>query len=187
MFRVLNFAAPKSLCCAGIEFYGVLSSQEANLPEQAASPAPLIPYSAMTASVSSIHPNYKKSGKECLTQKPQPKWPGTNFHTEDKGTQWWKVTLNATHRVTSIKVTNRLECETRLNGAQVYVGATLVHTQEKTAKGGSFTVSCDAVGSEIKVQITSGAVLHFSGFEAYGEVTEAVKAPEPVKGAEFLM
>jgi len=148
--------------------------------------APLIPYAAMSVSMSSLFGDGWKS--RALTSKPNPSWPGTCTHTSNGGTQWWKASLSATYSVTKVAIVNRVDCcAHRLHGVQIYAGSHLCGTVASTAAGGTATVQCGgAKTSEIKVQITSGDYLTICGFKAYGTVPTSAPtfAPTPAPTSE---
>ncbi|KAI9515357.1 hypothetical protein NQZ68_026090 [Dissostichus eleginoides] len=56
------------------------------------------------------------------------KWNGGSCSvTTWEKNPWWRLTLSKTHKVFSVKITNRNERHERLNGAEIHIGDSLVH------------------------------------------------------------
>uniref|UniRef100_H3ARV3 Fucolectin tachylectin-4 pentraxin-1 domain-containing protein n=1 Tax=Latimeria chalumnae TaxID=7897 RepID=H3ARV3_LATCH len=59
-------------------------------------------------------------------------------HTKHELSPWWRLQLNKSYKISTIKITNRGECcAMRLQGAEIHVGDTLNVT--KNPKCGTFT------------------------------------------------
>ncbi|XP_033997451.1 fucolectin-4-like [Trematomus bernacchii] len=50
---------------------------------------------------------------------------GSCSHTNNDMNPWWRLALPKTHKVFSVKITNRNECAERLNGAEIRIGDSL--------------------------------------------------------------
>ncbi|KAF3839211.1 hypothetical protein F7725_017928 [Dissostichus mawsoni] len=70
------------------------------------------------------------------------KWPENSCSSTDKEKNpWWRLTLHKTHKVFSVKITNRFKNHKRLNGAEIHVGDSLVNEGENLAIQGKATQS----------------------------------------------
>lgn len=57
---------------------------------------------------------------------PSSKWAhGSCTHTMNDINPWWRLDLRKTHKVFSVKITNREEDSDRLNGAEIRIGDSL--------------------------------------------------------------
>ena len=57
---------------------------------------------------------------------PGSKWEdGSCTHTKNNISPWWRLDLRRTHKVFTVKVTNREEDPERLNGAEIRIGDSL--------------------------------------------------------------
>lgn len=128
-----------------------------------------IPHDKMTASQSSTIADGPAS--LALTNSPQTSYSaGTCTHTDNDAQAWWKVTLVGTWDVTSVELTNRANwaLQSRLQGIDIYIGATKCATSVSVDNGATKTVACVGTGSEIKLQHTGTNYLTICGFQAYG-------------------
>ncbi|XP_034001580.1 fucolectin-like [Trematomus bernacchii] len=54
------------------------------------------------------------------------KWAkGSCTHTDNELNPWWRLALPKTHKVFSVKITNRYQFPQRLNGAEIRIGDSL--------------------------------------------------------------
>nr|XP_033496803.1 uncharacterized protein LOC117266005 [Epinephelus lanceolatus] len=59
---------------------------------------------------------------------PNPKWEdGSCTHTKNNISPWWRLDLGKTHKIDSVKITNRDEEAERLNGAEIRIGDSLAN------------------------------------------------------------
>ncbi|KAF3839207.1 hypothetical protein F7725_017924 [Dissostichus mawsoni] len=59
---------------------------------------------------------------------PSPRWgDGSCSHTSNDLNPWWRLALPETHKVFSVKITNRYAVSERINGAEIRIGDSLVN------------------------------------------------------------
>ena len=79
------------------------------------------------------------------------------------------VTLGGTWDITSVKLTGRDGHAERLQGIDVFVGATKCASGVSVGGGETKTVACVGTGNTIKLQHVKSSVLTLCGFAATGK------------------
>lgn len=66
---------------------------------------------------------------------PGSKWEdGSCTHTQNNVNPWWRLDLRQTHKVFSVKITNREEDAERLDGAEIRIGDSLANFGNDNAR-----------------------------------------------------
>ena len=118
---------------------------------------------------------------------------GSVTHTASNGNNpWWRVDLGASYDVSQISIHNRTDCcNTRLNGAVVYVGDTAStnpadYTQVGTLSGSTSEQnfsSVNATGRYVMVRINGTGTLSLAEVQVFGDATTQSTGfvPDPSK------
>ncbi|XP_027869155.1 fucolectin-1-like [Xiphophorus couchianus] len=100
-------------------------------------------------------------------------------HTANEFNPWWRLDLGKTHKVFSIKITNRIEDYTRINGAEIRIGDSLDNNGNNNERcavistispGFTETFLCNGMdGRYINIVVPGRTVyLHLCEVEVYG-------------------
>ena len=84
---------------------------------------------------------------------------------------WCKVLLDGTWKITAVKITNRLQLGSRLDGADVYIDDEKCASNIKIGGGETMAISCVGTGSRIEIRLGTGQPLTICGFAARGSRT----------------
>jgi len=79
---------------------------------------------------------------------------GSCTHTHKEHNAWWEVDMQAPHKITKVKVTNRGDCcGSRLNGFDILVDGKVCASNVGISQGQTKEVGCTATGSKVKVRL----------------------------------
>ncbi|TNN22903.1 Fucolectin-1 [Liparis tanakae] len=129
------------------------------------------------ASQSSLHSFGVASN--AIDGNPNPKFAGGSCtHTNHDINPWWRLDLRVTHKVFSVKITNRHDFFQRLNGAEIRIGDSIEHhgnTNPRCAVidsiplGGVQEFQCNGMdGRYVNVVIPRREYLTLCELEVYG-------------------
>ncbi|XP_033958264.1 fucolectin-2-like [Pseudochaenichthys georgianus] len=104
----------KVLALCEVEVYGYHAPTECNLAIQG------------KAAQSSVHGNADAS-KAIDGNRDSNYYQGSCSHTDNDLNAWWRLALPKTHKVFSVKITNRDSYHERLDGAEIRIGDSLVN------------------------------------------------------------
>ncbi|KAF3839194.1 hypothetical protein F7725_017911 [Dissostichus mawsoni] len=83
---------------------------------------------------------------------PSPRWgDGSCSHTSNELNPWWRLALPKTHKVFSVKITNRNEFHKRINGAEISIGDSFVNNGADNPRFGVITSIPAGQTAEFKV------------------------------------
>ncbi|XP_054478165.1 uncharacterized protein LOC129110029 [Anoplopoma fimbria] len=110
---------------------------------------------------------------------PDGKWEdGSCTHTKNDVNPWWRLDLRKTHKVFSVKITNREEDSERLNGAEIRIGDSLANYGNDNARcaeitsipaGGVAEFKCEGMdGRYVNIVIPREEFLSLCEVEVYG-------------------
>nr|AGT40149.1 fucose-binding lectin [Trachidermus fasciatus] len=110
---------------------------------------------------------------------PNSRWEdGSCSHTKNNVNPWWRLDLRKTHRVFSVKITNRDEDSDRLNGAEIRIGDSIASYGNNNTRcavitsipsGGVGEFQCNGMdGRYVNVVIPREEFLSLCGVEVYG-------------------
>ncbi|XP_068592336.1 fucolectin-1-like [Cebidichthys violaceus] len=114
---------------------------------------------------------------------PGSKWEdGSCSHTKNNINPWWRLDLRKTHKVFSVKITNREEDSDRLNGAEIRIGDSLDNFGNNNTRcavitsipsGGVSEFQCNGMdGRYINIVIPREEFLTLCEVEVYGSVLD---------------
>ncbi|XP_062421540.1 uncharacterized protein si:ch211-215k15.4 [Pungitius pungitius] len=117
---------------------------------------------------------------------PGSKWEdGSCSHTKNDVNPWWRLDLRRTHKVFSVKVTNREEESERLDGAEIRIGDSLANFGNDNARcavissipsGGVSEFQCNGMdGRYVNVVIPGEEFLSLCEVEVYGSPLDLVR------------
>uniref|UniRef100_G3PGN9 F5/8 type C domain-containing protein n=2 Tax=Gasterosteus aculeatus aculeatus TaxID=481459 RepID=G3PGN9_GASAC len=110
---------------------------------------------------------------------PGSKWEdGSCTHTQNNVNPWWRLDLRQTHKVFSVKITNREEDAERLDGAEIRIGDSLANFGNDNARcavitsipaGGVGEFQCNGMdGRYVNVVVPREEFLSLCEVEVYG-------------------
>ncbi|XP_040020954.2 uncharacterized protein LOC120810467 [Gasterosteus aculeatus] len=155
----------KILTLCEVEVYGYLAPTGENLAVRG------------KASQSSVYSS--GTPDNAIDGNPSSNWDhGSCTHTKDDVHPWWRLDLGKTHKVFSIKITNRQEASERLNGAEIRIGDSLANFGNDNARcavitsvppGGVSEFRCNGMdGRYVNVFIPRKEYLTLCEVEVYG-------------------
>ena len=93
---------------------------------------------------------------------------GTCTHTGGESNPWWEVVLPHVTTTSLIRVLNRNQYGSRLNGFTVAVGGVTCASNVQIAEGAWADVACSATGSVVRISLPRNGYLTLCGVEVYG-------------------
>ncbi|KAI9515402.1 hypothetical protein NQZ68_026136 [Dissostichus eleginoides] len=134
--RIPGYGKVLTLC--EVEVYGYHAPTECNLAIKG------------KASHSSVHAS--RDAYKAIDGNRDSKWPENSCSSTDKEKNpWWRLTLSKTHKVFSVKITNRYKHHKRLDGAEIRVGDSLVNDGAYNPRFALITSIPGGVTHEFKV------------------------------------
>ncbi|KAM8868908.1 uncharacterized protein AB9W97_016516 [Spinachia spinachia] len=127
------------------------------------------------------------SAYNAIDGNPGSKWEdGSCTHTQNNVHPWWRLDLRKSHKVFSVKITNREEESERLDGAEIRIGDSLANFGNDNARcavissippGGVSEFQCNGMdGRYVTVVIPREEFLSLCEVEVYGSPLEIMKA-----------
>jgi len=100
-------------------------------------------------------------------------------HTHKDHRSWWEVDLGSQHKITEVKVTNRAEAGSRLNGFSVLVDDRVCASNVGINQGETKEVPCSDTGRRIKLRLNKREHLTICEFAVFATSAIIIKAKTP--------